>query len=179
MLSRLSRGHPVDNEIVQSTGSRHQWLLVPRSLVERVKVPFSEKTQIGFWHSYWYNLNKLKQEDELHIYDAYRVDLQIQQEFTLEVKRWKARLGIISHMQGKTRPSLWDIVTCNQKIVSASLLYFNFFSYNATLYSKNPKIFQRFETYKAIFSRHNVTEKTIGLDIARHSAPIGFSRRHI
>jgi hypothetical protein len=37
------------------------------------------------------NLNKLKQEDELHIYEAYKVDLQTQEEFTLEVKRWKAR----------------------------------------------------------------------------------------
>jgi len=27
----------------------------------------------------------------LHIYNAYRADLQTQQEFTLEVKRWKAR----------------------------------------------------------------------------------------
>jgi hypothetical protein len=32
------------------------------------------------------NLNKLKQEDELHIYDAYWEDLQTQQEFTLEIK---------------------------------------------------------------------------------------------
>jgi hypothetical protein len=31
------------------------------------------------------NLNKLKQEDELHIYDAYWEDLQTQQEFTLEI----------------------------------------------------------------------------------------------
>jgi hypothetical protein len=27
-------------------------------------------------------INKLKQEDELHIYDAYREDLQTQEEFT-------------------------------------------------------------------------------------------------
>jgi hypothetical protein len=37
------------------------------------------------------NLNKLKREDELNIYDAYSADLQTQQEFTLEVKRWKVR----------------------------------------------------------------------------------------
>jgi hypothetical protein len=37
------------------------------------------------------NLNKLKQEDELHIYDAYRADLQTQQQFILEAKGWKAR----------------------------------------------------------------------------------------
>ena len=35
------------------------------------------------------NLNKLKREDELNIYDAYSADLQTQQEFTLKVKRWK------------------------------------------------------------------------------------------
>ena len=33
------------------------------------------------------NLNKLKQEDELHIYDAYRADIQTHKEFTLAVKR--------------------------------------------------------------------------------------------
>jgi hypothetical protein len=37
------------------------------------------------------NLNKIKQEDELNIFDAYSADLQTRQEFTLEVKRWKAR----------------------------------------------------------------------------------------
>ena len=37
------------------------------------------------------NLDKLKREDELYIYDAYSADLQTQQKFTLEVKRWKAR----------------------------------------------------------------------------------------
>jgi hypothetical protein len=33
------------------------------------------------------DLNKLKQEDELHIYDAYRANLQTHKEFTLKVKR--------------------------------------------------------------------------------------------
>jgi hypothetical protein len=33
------------------------------------------------------NLSKLKQEDALHIYDAYREVLQTQQEITLEIKR--------------------------------------------------------------------------------------------
>jgi hypothetical protein len=37
------------------------------------------------------NLNKLKREDELNVYDAYSADFQTRQEFTLEVKRWKAR----------------------------------------------------------------------------------------
>jgi hypothetical protein len=37
------------------------------------------------------NVTKLRQEEELHIYDAYRADLQTKEEFTFEVKRWKAR----------------------------------------------------------------------------------------
>jgi len=41
------------------------------------------------------NLNKLKWEDELNIYDAYSADLQTRQEFTLKVKRWKARWNFI------------------------------------------------------------------------------------
>jgi hypothetical protein len=46
---------------------------------------------------YQFNLNKLKQEDELHVYDAYRADLQTQEiggtqeELTLESKKWKPR----------------------------------------------------------------------------------------
>jgi hypothetical protein len=35
------------------------------------------------------NLNKLKQEDELHIYVSYRADLQTLEEFTLEFKDGK------------------------------------------------------------------------------------------
>jgi hypothetical protein len=42
MLSLLSRGQPVDNEICQSTGSKHQGLLVPRSLVKQVNGSFGE-----------------------------------------------------------------------------------------------------------------------------------------
>jgi hypothetical protein len=58
------------------------------------------------------NLSKIKWEDELHIYDAYRADLQTQQEFTLEVKRWKARWELYPTDQG--RPShlcetLWNL----------------------------------------------------------------------
>jgi hypothetical protein len=30
-------------------------------------------------------------QTELHIYDAYRADLQTQTDFTLEIKRWKAK----------------------------------------------------------------------------------------
>jgi hypothetical protein len=46
---------------------------------------------------YQFNLNKLKQEDELHVYNAYRADLQTQEiggtqeELTLESKKWKPR----------------------------------------------------------------------------------------
>ena len=89
-------------------------------------------------------------------------------------------VGIISHRPGKTKPSLCDVGTCKQKMVSASLLYFENLPYNATLYSNNRTIFQRFDTCKDIFTRHNVKGKTISLGIAaysqRHSAPIGCSR---
>jgi hypothetical protein len=42
-------------------------------------------------------------EDELHIYDAYRPDLQTRQEFTREVKRWKARWEL--YPTDKVKPS--------------------------------------------------------------------------
>ena len=60
-------------------------LPVPRSLVKRVKGPFGEKRRSfsGIVID-THQLNKLKQEDELHVYDAYRADLQTQEEFTLE-----------------------------------------------------------------------------------------------
>jgi hypothetical protein len=54
-------------------------------------------------------------------------------------------------------------------MVSASLLYFENLPYNTTLYSNNRVIFQRFETCKDIFTRHNVTGKTISLGIAAYS----------
>jgi hypothetical protein len=38
----------------------------------------------------------------LHIYDAYKADLQTQQEITLEVNRWKARCEL--YPTGKVRP---------------------------------------------------------------------------
>jgi len=49
------------------------------------------------------SLNKLKREDELHIYDAYRKDLQTQQQFTFEVKRWKAKWEL--YPTDQVRPS--------------------------------------------------------------------------
>jgi len=49
------------------------------------------------------SLNKLKREDELHIYDAYREDLQTQQQFTFEVKRWKAKWEL--YPTDQVRPS--------------------------------------------------------------------------
>jgi hypothetical protein len=51
------------------------------------------------------NLNKLKKEDELHIYDTYRAYLQTQEEFTLEIKIMESKVGIISHKPYKT--NLW------------------------------------------------------------------------
>jgi hypothetical protein len=40
-----------------------------------------------------------KKEDELHIYDTYRAYLQTQEEFTLEIKIMKSKVGIISHRE--------------------------------------------------------------------------------
>ena len=51
------------------------------------------------------DLNKLKQENELHIYDAYWADLHTQEEFTLEVKRWKSRWEVYSTDQVKQNHS--------------------------------------------------------------------------
>ena len=48
------------------------------------------------------------------------------------------------------KPSLWDIGTCKQKLVSEYLLYFENFAYNATFYSNIRNIFQCFETRKDI-----------------------------
>ena len=62
------------------------------------------------------NLNKLKWEDELHIYDAYREDLQTQQG-----KKIKSKVVILPHRPGKTKPSLWDIGTCKENIVHPHL----------------------------------------------------------
>ena len=47
------------------------------------------------------NVTKLRQGDELHIYDAYKADLQTQQEFTFEIKRWKARWELYTTDQVK------------------------------------------------------------------------------
>ena len=56
----------------------------------------------------------------MNIYDAYRADLQTQQEFTLEVKRWKTR-WVLYPRPCKTKPSLRDIGTRQKKkIISAS-----------------------------------------------------------
>ena len=75
-------------------GDRYQGLLadytvlpVPRSLVERVKGPFGEKRRSisGIViDTDQFKQTKTLQEDELHIYDAYRADLQTQEEFTPE-----------------------------------------------------------------------------------------------
>ena len=117
----------------------------------------------------------------MYIYYAYRADLQTQQEFTLEDKRWKSRREL--YPTGKVRPGhlCETLELVNKKWYPH--LYFENLSYNATLYSNSRKIFQRFETCIKTITRHNVTEKTIGLGITtysqRHSAPIGGSRRHV
>jgi hypothetical protein len=50
--------------------------------------------------------NKLKKEDELHIYDTYRTYLQTQEKLTLEIKIMESKVGIISHKPCKTKSHL-------------------------------------------------------------------------
>jgi hypothetical protein len=69
------------------------------------------------------NLNKIKREGELHIYNACRADLQTQQEFTLEVKRWKARWEL--YPTDQVRPShLCETLELVNKKIYPHLLYF-------------------------------------------------------
>ena len=74
------------------------------------------------------NLNKLKKEDELHIYDTYRAYLQTQEEFTLEIKIMESKVRIISHKPYKTKihlcetlelvnKNLYPNIYCNLKIL--------------------------------------------------------------
>ena len=79
-MSRLTR-KPVDNEIVPTRRllADYTVLPVPRTLVERVKGPFGEKRRSisGIViDTDQFKQTKTRQEDELHIYDAYRADLQ-------------------------------------------------------------------------------------------------------
>ena len=64
------------------------------------------------------NLNKLKREDELHIYDAYKPDLQTRQEFTREVKRWKARWELYPTDQVKPSHLCETLELVNKKLFS-------------------------------------------------------------
>ena len=118
----------------------------------------------------------------MHIYDAYRGDLQIQQEFTLEVKRRKARWEL--YPTGKVRPGhLCETLELVNQILYPHLycilkIYLTMQPSTATT-ERSFSVLKRVKT----FTRHNVTEKTIGLGIAtysqRHPAPIRCSRRHV
>ena len=63
-------------------------LPVPRALVRSIS---------GIGTDQFKQTKKIKKEDELHIYDTYRAYLQTQEEFTLEIKIMKSKVGIISH----------------------------------------------------------------------------------
>jgi hypothetical protein len=123
----------------------------------------------------------LRQFFIVRIFVKRATDLQTREEFTLQwSKKMECKVGFISHRPGKTKPSLWDIGTCKQKLVSEYLLYFENLAYNDTLYSNSRKIFQGFETCKDIFTLRNGTGKTNTIGIAtysqRHSASVGCSR---
>jgi phosphohistidine phosphatase SixA len=67
-------------------------------------------------------LKKLKKEDELHIYDTYRAYLQTQEEFTLEIKIMKSKVGIISHKPFSFNHvnTIMDVYTQSSKKFSVS-----------------------------------------------------------
>jgi len=70
------------------------------------------------------NLNKLKQEDELHIHYAYKADLQTQQEFILDVKRWKARCKLYPTDQVKPSHLCETLELVNKKkYISISIVF--------------------------------------------------------
>ena len=106
------------------------------------------------------NLNKLTQEDELHIYDVYRADLQTHKEFTLGVKRQKARWELYPTDQVNPGHLCEALELVNKNWFPEYLLYVEHFAYNATLYSNKRKIFKRFEIFKDIFTLHNGTGHT-------------------
>ena len=98
----------------------------------------------------------------MNIYDAYSADLQTRQTFTLEVKRWKARWEL--YPTDQVRPSH----LCETLELVSKKWYPHLYCI-LKIYLTMPPSFQRFETCKDIFTCHNVTGQTIGLDIAAYS----------
>ena len=92
VLSRLTRGQPGrqrNRANPQVAYTKDYWVLdhLLNELRDRLV-----KTKINFWHTDQFK--QTKQENEQHIYDGNRADLQTLEEFTLEVKGWKARYYI-------------------------------------------------------------------------------------
>ena len=65
--------------------------------------------------------NKLKKEDELHIYDTYRTYLQTQEKPTLEIKIMESKVEIISHKPCKTKRHLRETLELANKILHPNI----------------------------------------------------------
>jgi hypothetical protein len=112
------------------------------------------------------NLNKLKKEDKLHIYDTYRAYLQTQEEFTLEIKIMESKVEIISHKPCKTKSHLCETL----ELVNKNL-YPNIYCILKILLTMPPStatkeiffsVLKRVKTYY-VFRRHNGTGMTIAI----------------
>ena len=112
------------------------------------------------------NLSKLKQEDQFHIYDAYRTDLQTHEEFTLEVKRLKARWELYPTDQINPSNLCETLELVNKNV------YPNIYCILKILLTMSPstttteRSFILFETCKNISTLHKGTGNTISLGIA-------------
>ena len=91
----------------------------------------------------------------MHIYDAYRADLQTQTDFTLKIKRWKAKRKLYPIDQVKPSHLCETLELVNTNLYPKYLSYFEKFADNVTFYSNSQNILQCFEMCKDIFMRHN------------------------
>ena len=104
-------------------------------------------------------LSKLKQEDELKMYYAYYVNLQTHQEFTLEVKIWKARWEWYSTEQLKPRYLCETLELVNEEMYQHLYCVLKIYLTMPPTTGTTEISFSFFETCKEIFTRDNVTER--------------------
>jgi len=102
----------------------------------------------------------------LHIYDAYRADLQTQQEFTLEVKRWKARWELYPTDQVRPSHLCETLELVNKKMYPHLYCILKIY---LTMPPSTATTEISFSVLKRVKTRHGVTGKTIGLCIATYS----------
>jgi hypothetical protein len=108
----------------------------------------------------------------LHIYEAYKVDLQTQEEFTLEVKRWKARWEIYSTDQVKpshlcetlelVNKNLYPNIYCILKIYLAM-------PHSTATAERSFSVLKRVKTYLRTQQYDRKDDHSIDLGIATYS----------